>query len=202
MKNKISNEDPCIDYLTGMIASLPDEEPPGDFMQAVMQQIIPKPISFRQRFWRFLIAPFTVIAIRPLHAAVTIVLLVGLLFVFKTFWISDNDYPYAASSKNANTKLVNFILDYPSAKKAAVIGSFNHWQPEHYHMHRNLSDGTWQIAVALQPGRHAYAFIIDNTKIIADPRALWEQDDGFGTRNSILTIDNEYDNGSSDENRI
>ncbi len=195
MKNIVLKEDTDINYLTGMIASLPDEEPPGDVMQAVMQRITPKPVSLRRRLWRLLMTPFTLVTIRPLYAAGTMLLVIGLLFVFKTVWMSGNSFQHTASLKNPNSRMVNFILDYPSAKKAAVIGSFNHWQPEQYQMHRNPADGTWQITVELQPGRHSYAFVIDNAKIIADPRSLWEQDDGFGTRNSILTIDNGYPDG-------
>ncbi|MFH2044706.1 MAG: glycogen-binding domain-containing protein [Pseudomonadota bacterium] len=197
MPNKFSNKAPDINYLTGIIAGLPDEEPPDGFTQTVMQQISPKQANIWQKFWRLLITPFTVISIRPLHTAGTIILIVGLLFAYKTIWISHIYYPLTANSKTANIKTVNFILDYPSATTVAIIGSFNHWQPEHYHMQKNPTDGTWQLSVKMQPGRHTYAFVVDDNKIIADPRALWEQDDGFGTRNSILTISNGY----SDENQ-
>lgn len=196
MKDIDSNKNSDINYLTGMIAGLPDEEPPDNFTQAVMQQISPKQVSLWQKIWHLLMAPFAVIAIRPLHAFATIILIIGILFIYKTFLISQKDYPLTANSIISNAKMVNFILDYPSAKTVAVIGSFNHWQPEQYHMQKNPTDGTWQLAVKMQPGRHTYAFVVDDNKIIADPRALWEQDDGFGTRNSILTISNGY----SDEN--
>jgi hypothetical protein len=54
------------------------------------------------------------------------------------------------------------------------------------------------LTMDLQPGRYAYVFMVDDSRIIVDPHALWEQDDEFGTRNSIVTIEN----GNSDENRI
>ncbi len=198
MKDLFSKEAPDIRHLTGLIARLPDEPPPADFTQTVMGHITPKRVSFFRRLRIRLLCPLTAVAIRPLPAAAATAMLVGLLFAFKAFWISPAGYPSTETTGNPLAKTVNFILDWPSAEKVAVIGSFNHWQPEHYRMHRNQSDGTWQLTIDLQPGRHAYAFIVDDSQIISDPRALWEQDDGFGTRNSIITIEN----GNSDENRI
>lgn len=198
MKSRDLQDDQTTRDLTALIARLPDESPPADFTQSVMQQIAPKTAGFRGRLWRRLLTPWVVIPIRPLPATAALVLLAGLVIATRSFWMPLHERRPIAEMVHTQTKSVNFILDWPAAEKVAVMGSFNRWQPEQYPMHRNPSDGTWQLTIKLQPGRHAYAFVIDGSQVISDPHALWGQDDGFGARNSILTIEN----GNSDEDRI
>lgn len=198
MKPQALKDDPATRHLTALIASLPDESPPADFTQSVMQQIRPKTMGFWKRIqWR-LLTPWALISLRPLPTAVAAALLAGLVIATQPYWIASQRQAPVAKMTHPQTKAVNFMLDWPSAEKVAVMGSFNHWQPEQFPMRRNPSDGTWQLTIDLEPGRHAYAFVIDGTRVISDPHALWEQEDGFGTRNSIITLENGY----SDENRI
>jgi len=196
MNCEFSSKDSENRKLTGMIARMTDEAPPADFTQKVMQHIRPKRISAWQRLRIRLLTPLAIISVRPLPAVAAATALAGLIVAFNTLWFTHTG-SLPGKGTVAGAEPVNFVLDFPSARKVAVIGSFNHWQPENYQMHRDRNDGTWRLTIELQPGRHAYAFIVDDDRIIADPRALWEQDDGFGTRNSIITIQN----GNSDENR-
>ena len=185
-------------HLTALIARMPDKPPPADLTYRVMQCIAPK----RPTFWGWLrvriSSPFAIIGMRPLPATATAVLLAGLIFAFKAFGPLPATHQPIAAAVSSGDRTVNFTLDWPVAEKVAVIGSFNGWRPEHYFMHRNPSDGNWELTVRLQPGRYAYAFLIDDKQIIADPRSLWELDDGFGTRNSIITIEDR----NSHENRV
>ena len=184
--------------LTGLIARMQDVPPPTGLTQEVMRRIAPKRPTLWQRLRIRLSCPLTVIDIRPLPTAAAAVLLIGFILVIKAFWVSPAGYPPSAANGGSRDQMVSFTLDWPGAEKVAVIGSFNSWRSEHYLMQRNPSDGSWELTIRLQPGRYAYAFVIDDKQIIADPRSLWEQDDGFGTRNSIITIEDR----NSHENRI
>jgi hypothetical protein len=200
-KLTMKHHDPKIEkqnlWLRDQIARLPDEPPPMDFTMGIMDRISPKKPGFWRRLrLRLPVRPAAMM--RPIPAAAAVTVLIGIAIAVKIFWISPVVRLPDKIHAHIGTKSVSFVLDWPSAEKVAVLGSFNHWSPEHDTMHRNQSDGTWQLTIELEPGRYAYVFLVDDAKIIADPRALWEQDDEFGTRNSIVTIEN----GSSDENRI
>jgi hypothetical protein len=197
MKHRDSKEDRDYRWLTGQIARLPDVPPPMEFTERVMERISPKKPGFWRRFRLRLPIP-QFLAMHPLSAAAAATVLIGIGIAVNTLWISPALQSPDQLPSHAGAKSVSFELDWPGAEKVAVVGSFNHWAPEKNLMHRNQSDGTWQLTMELQPGRYAYVFLVDGTRIIADPRALWEQDDEFGTRNSIVTIEN----GNSDENRI
>ncbi len=184
-------------WLTNQIARLPDTPPPAEFTGGVMNRISPKKPGFWRRLRLRLPVP-SVVEIRPVPAAAMATVLIAIGIAARTFWLSPGIHSPDGVHARTDTKSINFVLDWPSAEKVAVLGSFNHWSPEHDLMHRNQSDGTWQLTMQLRPGRYAYVFMVDDAWIIADPRALWEQEDEFGTRNSIVTIEN----GNSDENRI
>jgi hypothetical protein len=197
MKNRDSEKKREYRWLTDQIARLPDAPPPVDFTERVMDRLSPKKPGFWRRLRLRLPVPLTVV-MHPAPAAALATVLIGIGIAVNTLWISPTVQSPVEIPASPGAKSVSFVLDWPSAEKVAVLGSFNHWSPEHDLMHRNQSDGIWQLSIALQPGRYAYVFMVDDTRIIADPRALWEQDDEFGTRNSIVTIEN----GNSDENRI
>ena len=197
MQNQGSQKDKEYRWLTGQIARLPDLSPPDDLTERVMSRISPKKTAFWNRV-RLRLASSMVVITRPLPAAVAATLLIGMALAVKSFWISPAIQSPVQIPIGLHAKSVSFMLNLPSAKKVAILGSFNNWSPEHDLMHRNPSDGTWKLTIELEPGRYAYVFMVDDARIIADPHALWEQDDEFGTRNSIVTIEN----GNPDENRI
>jgi hypothetical protein len=187
--------DPDQGLVAGLIARLEDAPPPEQLCAAIMDRIQPKRPGPWQSLRRRLQTPLAVLALRPLTAAVIPILLVGLLLIAKTFWmpyVTQMPAPYPDGALNTR---VTFMLDWPSAQKVAVIGSFNHWHPAGFEMHRNPSSGLWQLSVPLAKGRYAYAFIIDDGQIIADPRALWMEEDGFGGRDALMIVDNGNDHG-------
>ena len=197
MKHRDADREQEQRWLQGQIARLPDVPPPADFTEKVMDRISPK----RPGFWRRLRLRLPLpqgFAMRPATAAAAVAVLISIGIAARSIWLLPVVHAPEAIPAPSGAKRVSFVLDWPSAEKVAVLGSFNHWSPEHDLMHRNQSDGTWQLTMDLQPGRYAYVFMVDDSQIIVDPHALWEQDDEFGTRNSIVTIEN----GNSDENRI
>jgi hypothetical protein len=197
MTNRNATEDREFRRLAGQIARLPDSPPPPEFTENVMARISPKKPGFWRRLRLRLPVP-PLFGMHPAPAAAIAMVLIGVGIAITTFRLLPVAQSPVKMPARTDAKSVNFILDWPSAEKVAVMGSFNHWSPGHDLLHRNQSDGTWQLTVQLPPGRYAYVFLVDDAWIIADPHALWEQDDEFGTRNSIVTIEN----WNSDENRI
>ena len=91
-------------------------------------------------------------------------------------------HPTAAGA--ADEAGTEFSVWAPNARSVSVVGDFNHWDANATPL-RKLSDGTWIIDVPIDPGRYAYAFVVDG-KIEVDPSAP-RADGEFGA-NSILMV--------------
>ena len=63
-------------------------------------------------------------------------------------------------------RLVRFVLETPSASRVALVGDFTAWAPAALERERN---GRWVATLAMKDGRHAYAFVVDDTQRIAGP---------------------------------
>ncbi|UCF86012.1 MAG: isoamylase early set domain-containing protein [Desulfobacteraceae bacterium] len=68
-----------------------------------------------------------------------------------------------------------------------LSGDFNGWSPNIHCLKRN--GDTWEIKLFLSPGPYKYAFLLDGTHWIPDPDAYLQEDDGFGTKNSVLIVE-------------
>ncbi len=66
-------------------------------------------------------------------------------------------------------KPINFFCHAPSARKVALIGDFNDWNP-HANLMSRGADGTWHLQVPLHHGHHRYLFLVDDHPVL-DPRA-------------------------------
>lgn len=93
--------------------------------------------------------------------------------------------PPVAIDERAPQVLVQFRLDAPGAEDVSLAGDFTDWQPAHT-MTRS-DPGVWTVVVALDPGVHDYAFIVDGEQWVADPMAP-SVGDGFGGLNSRLAV--------------
>jgi 1,4-alpha-glucan branching enzyme len=83
-------------------------------------------------------------------------------------------------------KRVEFVLNVPQARSAAVAGSFNNWNPKQTPM-RKESGNVWKTTVSLPPGRHQYRFVVDG-QWISDPNARESVRNDFGSTNSVLVV--------------
>jgi hypothetical protein len=81
-----------------------------------------------------------------------------------------------------------FVLHAPRASRVALVGDFNGWDSVVTPLARVSASGIWTVTVALAPGRHTYAFIVDGTAWTLDPRAPTTQDPDFGTPNSVVLV--------------
>jgi hypothetical protein len=83
-------------------------------------------------------------------------------------------------------RAVRFTLRAPAARRVALVGAFNRWDPSATPLTRG-ADG-WAVDVALVPGRHAYAFVVDGARWVLDPDAPSERDPDFGRAHSVTVV--------------
>ncbi|HEY7445916.1 MAG TPA: isoamylase early set domain-containing protein [Vicinamibacterales bacterium] len=87
----------------------------------------------------------------------------------------------------ASPVLVRLVVLQPGARTVEVAGDFNGWDPTRTPLEQ-LSSGAWTVTLPLVPGRYEYMFVVDGKEWIADPFALEQNDDGFGSRNAVLDV--------------
>jgi hypothetical protein len=64
-------------------------------------------------------------------------------------------------------RLVQFVLEAPAASHVALVGDFNGWSRVATPLDVKRQHGHWSAVVALRPGRHHYAFVIDDTQWVS-----------------------------------
>lgn len=82
--------------------------------------------------------------------------------------------------------MVRFVLADADARTVTLVGDFNEWA-KHATPLRAAKPGVWSTQVALTPGRHEYAFVVDGERWVADPAADHVADD-FDTPSSVVTV--------------
>jgi hypothetical protein len=120
--------------------------------------------------------------LRPAYA-VAVAMVAVLVFVVPRG--TEPDDAGAGLAAAAPPVFVQFRLDAEGASNVMLAGSFTEWQPEYELV--ETQPGVWTVLVALQPGVHDYAFIVDGETWVADPAAP-AVDDGFGGSNSRLAL--------------
>lgn len=94
---------------------------------------------------------------------------------------------------DASARLVptQFWFDAPNANRVAIVGDFNGWdRSEATAALRNPGrDGVWEVTLLLPPGRYTYAFLVNDSLLVADPRMPREPDDpDFGRPRSAILV--------------
>ena len=101
---------------------------------------------------------------------------------------SQGSSPLAQATTVRDTvQLVRFVFVDSGAASVALVGDFNEWTRGATELKRSGAPGVWTVSVALTPGRHEYAFIINGSQWVADPLALRSSDD-FGTESSVIRV--------------
>jgi len=88
-------------------------------------------------------------------------------------------------------RAVQFVLDAPGARAVAVVGGFNDWDPTAAPLERVPGSTVWTTTVPLAPGRYTYAFVVDDSTWVLDPRAPRAQDQDYGVESSVLLVGRE-----------
>ncbi len=93
----------------------------------------------------------------------------------------------ATPARPAPLVTVRFVLVAPDAREVSLAGTFNQWDAHATPLVRSGSTGVWTATLTLPAGQHQYAFVVDGARWVPDPGAP-AVDDGFGRRNSVLTL--------------
>jgi hypothetical protein len=83
---------------------------------------------------------------------------------------------------------VQLVLHAPAARRVSIVGDFNGWDAESTVMTRDKASGLWSHTLALRPGRHVYAFVVDDSVWMRDPRTPAATDADFGRPGSVLLV--------------
>lgn len=183
------------DASDGALADL-RSEPVPDVSAAVMARIgkLPRPLEVsRTPWWRsglaWLFSPRPV-TVRPVWALAAAAV-AALLLVSTPWGAEDGSAPAprpaaaVASEDAADRVFVHFRLDAADARTVQLAADFTDWAPA-YRL-SETAPGVWTVVVAVDPGVHQYAFVVDGERWVPDPLAP-KVDDGFGGSNSRLDV--------------
>jgi hypothetical protein len=95
---------------------------------------------------------------------------------------------FTGDAKLAGYKPVQVVLRAPAARHVSVVGDFNAWDTGADAMSRDPVTGLWSHTLSLRPGRHVYAFVVDDSVWMRDPRSPEADDEDFGRPGSILLV--------------
>lgn len=83
---------------------------------------------------------------------------------------------------------VQLVFRDASARSVRVVGDFNAWNSADAPMVRDAQSGLWSVTLLLRPGRHVYAFVVNDSVWVRDPRAAPAPDADFGRPGSVLLV--------------
>lgn len=92
------------------------------------------------------------------------------------------------TSAPASMRAVQFVFRAPGAHRVSVVGDFTGWTPAAGAMQRDSASGLWSTTLTLPVGRHVYAYLIDDTLWVRDPRLPPAPDADFGRPGSVLLV--------------
>jgi hypothetical protein len=93
----------------------------------------------------------------------------------------------ASPSSIGAAVLVRLIVVHPGARTVQVAGDFNGWDPARTPL-VHVSGDAWAATLPLEPGRYEYMFVVDGHQWVADPFAVEQSADGFGSHNAVLDV--------------
>ena len=93
----------------------------------------------------------------------------------------------ASATTSDTVHMVRFVFVDSRASTVELVGDFNAWTKGVTRLERTAAPGVWSASVALPPGRHEYAFIINGSRWIADPLAPTTSDD-FGIESAVIHV--------------
>ncbi len=91
-------------------------------------------------------------------------------------------------SPTVTASSVTFTLRDPAAREVRVLGSWDGWAPPGLAA-KAVGPGSWSTdALPLARGRHAYKFVLDGERWLADPANPRRAHDGQGGFNSVVEV--------------
>jgi hypothetical protein len=166
-------------------SQLPRPIVPEGFVAAVLARTAPAP-SLWARVTAALWAPHVFQwNLAGAAAAAVLVLLIGGGLITSVRQPSTS--PEVAAVAPTGPVLVRLVVVQPDARMVQAAGDFNGWNPNQTPL-EPTSNGAWTVTIPLEPGRYEYQFVVDGKQWIADPFAVEQNDDGFGSRNAVLDV--------------
>ena len=77
------------------------------------------------------------------------------------------------------------LKGYSDASIVALAGSFNNWNQSQFIFGKEGDE--WICRIDLEPGKHAYKFIVDGNWSL-DPTNPNTEDDDYGVKNSVIVV--------------
>jgi hypothetical protein len=96
--------------------------------------------------------------------------------------------PVVATELDAAPVKQPFVFNNSRAHKVFVIGDFNRWDPTATPMTRSSDGELWSAVIPVVPGRHMYAFMVDDSVFTLDPNAPKARDPDLGAEGSIIIV--------------
>jgi len=93
-----------------------------------------------------------------------------------------------ASALRDTLRIVQFMLTAPAASRVTLAGDFNGWDPRATPLARAERDGRWAVTLALAPGRHRYAYVVDDTQWVRDPAAAPAEPNELTPPRSVVVV--------------
>jgi hypothetical protein len=93
-----------------------------------------------------------------------------------------------ASALRDTLRIVQFILTAPGASRVALAGDFNGWDTRAIPLTRATRDGRWAVTLALAPGRHSYAYVVDDTQWVRDPAGTPAEPNELTPPRSVVVV--------------
>jgi hypothetical protein len=103
---------------------------------------------------------------------------------------STTEVPEASASVPDTVHLMRFVFLNEAAQSVFLVGDFNAWTNGATPLEARGEEGVWTVSVSLPPGRHEYAFIVndqDGQHWVADPLAPVVRDE-YDTESSFILL--------------
>ncbi len=174
-----------------LIKSLPEVSTSPDFTEKLMSKISQIKEKERER-----IIPAWQISLKnlwstPRYRYSLVSILTAAVFCIFTFVFLFHLSPLPRQRETLAQVEVTFKISDIEAKSIAVAGDFNSWSISANKLEDPEGDGSWTGKINLKPGRYEYMLVVDDAKWVPDPNAKIYADDGFGSRNAVLYINDD-----------
>lgn len=83
-----------------------------------------------------------------------------------------------------------FVFRSTSAHSVSVVGDFNRWNSAVAPMMHSPGGDLWSVTIPITPGRHTYAFMVDDSVFTLDPdaRVARARDPDLGAEGSVVIV--------------
>ncbi|HEX6053504.1 MAG TPA: isoamylase early set domain-containing protein [Gemmatimonadaceae bacterium] len=145
------------------------------------------------------------IALTPAHvlAVLVVVIAAGAAVLARPLTVRNGDTTTAIASAPTPAAIATVVSDQPaadgthevrfrfvvrSATRVAVAGDFNDWNPTATPLQPTGDGNVWSAVVRVRPGRHQYAFVVDDSVWVIDATAPRAPETEFGGESSVLFV--------------